>query len=63
MTITTSAAGGVSTTRSTAVAGHSARTSTSLVFVIPVYNEEENLPRLLAEFGGLARRSSETAAG
>ena len=50
MTITTSAAGGVSTTRSTAVAESSATSSTSLVFVIPVYNEEENLPRLLAEF-------------
>ena len=50
MTITTSAAGEGSTTRSTAVARSRATTSTSLVFVIPVYNEEANLPRLLAEF-------------
>ena len=34
----------------TAAEGDSVATTASLVFVIPVYNEEENLPGLLAEF-------------
>ena len=51
MRITKSAAQGASATAwPTAGTGGDAATSAPLVFVIPVYNEEENLPRLLAEF-------------